>query len=171
MRLTLTAAILLLLRGPVSDARIMSADVSSYEVLAKQADTILIVSVDSPSERTGEQTVFRGAPVDRVRTKFKVQAVLKGVHPSDTFEFLHFAYPKPKTNEVQFLVNEFGFIWFHHKHDQGLAFLKTTADGKLEPVSGQDDPEFSFVKLPADIEAQGKKNAQRTRHSIGRSGA
>lgn len=118
----------------------------TYEELVQEADCILILSVDSASERTGQQTNSLQQRYDLVRTRFKVHAVLKGEYHEKTLDYQSLAYPKDLVP-----INLFDLAWFDRQREFYMAFLKRTSDGTFEAVTGEvGDSQYSFYKLPND---------------------
>ena len=145
MRLTLLLSALLVMTAPALYARVVRG--WSYDDLAKEADTVLIVSVSAPSERTGKQEDFHGQPFDTVQTKFKVHAVLKGKYSTPSYELRHIAYP----TTTYCMVNGWEFRWFNQPDEFFLVFLKMTGPGSFVPLTGQEDLKWSFVSLLPDF--------------------
>ena len=154
MRLTLLLSALLVMTVPALHAR--AVRMWSYNDLAKEADTVLIVSVSAPSERTGTQEDFHGQLFDAVRTKFWVHAVLKGKYDALSFELHHVAYPK----DTGGIANGWCFQWFDKPDEFFLIFLKTTGSGSSAPLTGQEDLKRSFASLPPDFATLRKPRTQ-----------
>ena len=140
------AAIILATTTSASHAR--PVHLWSYDELARKADLVLIVSVAKPTERTGAQETFHSGQLDKVRTELKVHAVLKGKYDSANIELMHLA--EPIDPHILF-VDGWGFMWFKERDDMFLVFLIKSDDGKLAPVTGQEDLNISFVKIPPDM--------------------
>jgi hypothetical protein len=141
MRTVVLMAMILATSALVSQARLKND--WTYDEMAKKAELILMVSVDKPSERTGAQELFHEREFDKVQTGFRVDAVLKGKYEGAATELQHLAYPK----NGQHIVNGWTFKWFPDKDEMYLVFLKRAEDGKLVPLTGQEDFGDSFLKL------------------------
>ena len=147
MRSIMLAAIILATTTSASHAR--PVHLWSFDELARKADLVLIVSVAKPTERTGAQETFHGRKLDKVRTELKVHAVLKGNYDSANIELLHLAEPIEIDPHILFM-DGWGFRWFSERDDMFLVFLIKSDDGKLAPVTGQEDLNISFVQIPPD---------------------
>jgi hypothetical protein len=142
----------------------------SYERLFKEADVAVIASaretVDAPDFQARDP---RHRPILAAqRTTLAVNAVLKGHAADGPITVLHFRLKEERglmrngPMLVRFrtappVIEGRGF-----RADLGtphyLLFLKRSADGVLEPVSGQFDPELSvkeiYAPLPTSVESK-----------------
>jgi len=164
-------AFLLILFGAMNRADGRAVRLWSYEELIQTSDLVAIVE---PLSSEDTKDVYAGTPYGRPldhflghNTKFKVHAVLKGIHsPDKPLIVLHFSYSK----EVTFVANGARFIRFisgplqfkkqvlkdekevggvtvYAEEPVWLAFLKKKADGRYEPVTDPYDSMDSFREL------------------------
>lgn len=133
-----------LVSAPASQARFFG--LWSYDELSRKAELILIVSVSSVSERTGDQVDIQGKIFDSVSTTFEVKAVLKGQYEDDSLELNHLDYRQ----DAEVIFGVYFFQWFHQPETMFLAFLQKDDSGNLQPVTGQFDLHQSFYALPMD---------------------
>lgn len=119
----------------------------TYEELAAASDTILILSVEEVSKRTGKQDAYQGKMYDAVLTKFRVEAKLKGEYDHTHLSLHHLCYPV----DIKGIYNGWGFKWFSKRNDTYLAFLKEAENGSLIPVAGNGDLGISILSIAPDV--------------------
>jgi hypothetical protein len=164
------ALILLAATSIAAPAAARAIETWSYERLFKEADLAVIASaretVDAPDVEARDQ---RHRPILAAqRTTFAVHAVLRGDAGDGPITVLHFRLKDERglmrngPMLVRFrtappVVEGRGFR-AELGTPQYLLFLKRSADGLLEPVSGQFDPQLSvkeiYAPLPTLIESK-----------------
>ena len=121
----------------------------SIQELKEKADVVLIGIVSATGDAKG--FTYEDAEADawvKVDTMFQVETVFKGKLDAETVAVRHERY---FGNEAEIeVIDGPSFIAFDAKEKQRyLIFLKRSEDGTLEPLSGQYDPEFSFLLISA----------------------
>lgn len=141
--------------------------VLSYDELLKQADVVLIVRPSKTRDaEPGDPIAVM--PLDRANryltptvTSFKVLATVKGVFKSKKLLLPHYRldWEKAKKNGVAGISNGPSLVTFvDSENDEDyfddvpsnrdyLLFLKRTADGSYDFVTGQFDPVFSVLGI------------------------
>jgi len=157
------AACLFLLMGVRADARIFKP--WSYAELNEQADVVVIGTVKSTAawNEPFDKRLLGSPEMVGQLTTFRLKAVLKGKLRGGELKLVHYRVSEketviingpmlPKFREGKIRI-EIGSEDGADKESESqntphyLLFLKSRADGKFEPVSGQVDSAFSVMLL------------------------
>jgi hypothetical protein len=162
-RLVLLAVVAALLFAGLADARLIEP--WPYKRLLEEADVVVIATALS-SKDNGEVTKFKSWETEflGVETTFTVEVVLKGKLEGDKLTVLHYRLKGGTCIVNGPLLVSFrtrGIMIRTKEMKAGLGrpsyllFLKKTADGRYEAVSGQVDPALAvremFHPLPAGL--------------------
>jgi hypothetical protein len=132
-----------------------------FERLTKEATIIVVIE---PLSNQYDKDTVPGTLTRGVVTTFKVLSYFKGSPHAETILVRHFVYDGGVPGNGGKLINfargpldvdvtaatKKGRIYYRNYNPipvRWLAFLKGTPDGSFIPVSGQQDPDFSFQEL------------------------
>jgi hypothetical protein len=158
---TLIPAFVVLLSAELALARI--GPTHGYKTMSEQADLVAIATPTQSSQLPGTTTLpnlisisrdgkRREIPATRVRTTFRLTAILKVKHPTNSasIELIHLKLVDPAdalADDAQQLIE-----FKPADRAQYLMFLKANSDGTYEPITGQEDPIYSFEKLQQTVQ-------------------
>lgn len=159
MRRTVLSLVSLALLCGSASARIVER--WDYKKLLAKSDLVVIATA-LDSVVTTDEDAWGSILLAGRNTRFKVQSVLKGDPADGPITVLHFQVKLPETRPGQpgpiGVVSNNGPTTLNFKTDSKdgkspggiyLLYLRATADGRYEPVSGRIDPEFSVRSLHA----------------------
>ena len=115
--------------------------------LGRKADVVVIATARSTADEAPPSDTSRAKPETwiPVVTVFDVQSVLKGVVVGKTLTVHHFRYFSPSAEIA--VVDGPVFVTFNPPRKNLYLIYLRRVNGKLEPLSGQEDPWLSFSRL------------------------